>query len=91
MSFSTVSDLQARVLNCLQTILDLESDLKRLTLSESLLEDFENLRELIVRIDDVALKEEEVQRIEAATSQFLLELKVPLALDPGSPFISLLQ
>ncbi len=91
MTFSTLSDLQARVLNCLQTILDLEADLKRLTLSEELLEDFENLRRLIVRIDDVALQEQEVRRIEAATSQFLEELKVPLALDPGAPFLPFLQ
>jgi hypothetical protein len=80
MSFSRVSDLQARVLNCLQTILELELELKQLTLSTSMLKEFEELKDLVARIDDLALKEEEVLRIERATAQFLEELKEPLAL-----------
>jgi len=91
MSFSRVSDLQARVLNCLQTILELESGLKQLTLSSSILKDFEDLKELVARIDDMALKEEEVLRIERATAQFLEELKEPLSLVADTKFLSFLQ
>ena len=91
MSFSRVSDLQARVLNCLQTILELEAELKQLTLSQSILKDFEELKELVARIDDMALKEEEVLRIERATAQFLEELKEPLSLVADTKFLSFLQ
>ncbi|MDD4648399.1 MAG: hypothetical protein PHO79_00010 [Desulfoplanes sp.] len=91
MSFSRVSDLQARVLNCLQTILELELELKQLTLSSSMLKDFEELKDLVARIDDLALKEEEVLRIERATAQFLEELKEPLALVASSKPPSFLQ
>lgn len=91
MSFSRVSDLQARVLNCLQTILELESGLKQLTLSSSILKDFEDLKELVARIDDMALKEEEVLRIERATAQFLEELKEPLSLVADTKSLSFLQ
>lgn len=71
--------LQIRLSNCLQTILDLEPELERLELSDMLLQEYSVLRSFMDNIETVPLEEKDVQRIEEATSNFLAELKEPLA------------
>lgn len=81
------SVLQSRLMNCLETIIELERQLKRLELGHVLLSEFNQLREFMDKIDQVAVNEEDVRRIEAATSHFLQELEGPLGAleeEPGS-------
>ncbi len=76
----TSMHLHMRLKNCLQTILELEPALERLELGHVLLKDYATLRSFIEKLEQVALQEDDVQRIEHATSNFLEELKLPLAL-----------
>lgn len=82
------SSHMARISNCLQTILELEPELEKIELGKSLLEEFTVLKDFLQKIDTVDLSEDDVERVEIATSNFLEELRVPLAkLRPGrSPF-----
>ncbi|SKA71006.1 hypothetical protein [Desulfobaculum bizertense] len=72
--------LQTRLLNCLETIVELEQDLERLQLGHVLLDEFSQLKAFMKRIDQVHVEEEDVRRIERATSNFLEELRAPLQL-----------
>lgn len=81
-----------RITNCLQTILELEPDLRKLELGHSLLDEFEVLKSFLEKIDEVDLSESDVQRIERATSNFLEELREPMAhLTPGRGQVHRLQ
>jgi hypothetical protein len=68
-----------RITNCLQTILELEPELSRLDLDSSLVEEFVYLRQFLEKIDHVDLSEDDVERIETATANFLAELKTPFS------------
>jgi hypothetical protein len=68
-----------RITNCLQTILDLESQLEQLENGHSLLDEFAVLKSFLEKIDEVELSESDVERIETATSNFLRELQEPLS------------
>lgn len=68
-----------RITNCLQTILDLEPELEKLKLGKSLLDEFVFLKQFLEKIDRVDLSEDDVERIEHATANFLDELKTPFA------------
>jgi len=68
-----------RIANCLQTILELEPELRKLELGQTLLDEFEVLKTFLERIDEVELSESDVERIERATSNFLEELREPMA------------
>ncbi|MGL1862613.1 MAG: hypothetical protein OCC46_08835 [Pseudodesulfovibrio sp.] len=68
-----------RITNCLQTILDLESQLEKLEHGNSLLDEFVVLKSFLEKIDKVDLSEADVERIETATANFLKELQVPLS------------
>lgn len=68
-----------RITNCLQTILDLEPQLENLELGEALLEEFNVLKSFLGKIDAVDVAEEDVERIEKATANFLQELEGALA------------
>lgn len=72
-----------RITNCLQTILDLESQLEKLEHGNSLLDEFAVLKSFLEKIDKVELSETDVERIEKATSNFLKELKEPLNRQAG--------
>jgi len=63
----------------LQTILELESQLETLEHGNSLLDEFVVLKSFLEKIDRVDLSEEDVERIEAATANFLRELQGPLS------------
>lgn len=75
---NAASPLHSRLANCLETILELESDLEQLELGHVLLAEFGQLKSFLARLDSVRVDEDDVNRIEAATSHFLEELKVPL-------------
>lgn len=68
-----------RITSCLQAILDLEPELSRLEVGKGLLEEFVFLKSFLEKIDRVEMSEEDVERIERATSIFLDELGGPLA------------
>ena len=72
--------LSARMLNCLQTILDLEPALCRLELGYVLLTEFKVLKEFLREMDNMALDEDDVMRIESATEHFLQEIRTPLSM-----------
>lgn len=72
--------LQSRLMNCLETIIELERDLERLELGHVLLSEFAQLKDFLEKIDQVSVDEEDVRRIEAATSHFLEELRGPLGM-----------
>ena len=78
-------NLQRRLRNCLQTILELEPDIKKLDLGHVLLKEYELLRGFIEKVNDVPLREDDVLRIEKATALFLDELKTPLSFLTETP------
>ncbi|MCA1743621.1 MAG: hypothetical protein ABR542_02655 [Desulfonatronovibrio sp.] len=71
--------LQARLKNCLITIVELEPVLTKLTIHSELLQEFKHLRSVISKVSELELSMEEVSRIESATSMFLNELDIPLS------------
>lgn len=73
-------NLQIRIVNCLQTILDMEQELRRLELGHVLLKEFGVLKSFLSKIEMVQIEEDDVLRIEKATENFLEELRVPLSL-----------
>ena len=79
-STHVASALQYRLMSCLETILDMERDLERIEVGHILLGEFTRIRLFLSMIDRIALEEEDVCRIEAATSNFLEELRAPLGL-----------
>lgn len=82
----------ARISNCLETILELEPQLEKIELGKSLLEEFDVLKDFLQRIDSVSVSEDDVERVEAATANFLEELRGPLAkVRQGRPLAPRLQ
>ncbi len=71
------SSLAARIVNCLQTILELEPMLRRMDSGQVLLSEFKVLKAFLNDMDNIALDEDDVTRIENATECFLQELKTP--------------
>lgn len=74
------SVLTARIMNCLQTILELEPLLRTIDSGHLLLSEFKVLRAFMDDMDSVSLDEDDVARIENATEHFLQELKTPVSL-----------
>jgi len=71
-------NLSARIESCLHTILELEPDLERLQFGHYLLRDFNILKMFLSHVEEIEVQEQDVARIEAATENFLKELKEPL-------------
>ncbi|WP_045222952.1 hypothetical protein [Desulfonatronum thioautotrophicum] len=69
---------KARLMNCLQTILEVESQLHRLRETDALVTELTSLRTLIreLELEQTRLEEMDVQRIELATTIFLQELEI---------------
>jgi thiamine kinase-like enzyme len=80
MMMKNTESLQIRIVNCLQTILELEQELKNLELGHVLIREFDVLKSFLQKIESVQIEEDDVLRIEKATENFLDELKVPLSL-----------
>lgn len=79
---------KARLINCLQTILDLEVELRSIRQAESILKELISLRSIMRDLDfkSVRLEEDDVRRIEGATTAFLHELKLHLQHRDYKPF-----
>lgn len=69
-----MSRLQIRLKNCIQTILELEPDMRASGAGRSFDEDFASLKTFLSRIDSMNLAEEDVQRLEGVTDTLLTEL-----------------
>jgi len=70
--------LSARIINCLQTILELEPLLRSVDSGQLLLSEFKTLKAFLKEMDAITLDEDDVERIETATERFLQELKIPV-------------
>lgn len=66
---------QARLHFCLQTILELEPQLAELELDDQLQTEFRELKELMHKVRRREVQEDEVRRVEEATTVFLEELQ----------------
>lgn len=77
-----MTTLNSRLQNCLVTILELEGALEKTDLGPALQNEFSILKEVVQRLDNVAVEEKDVCRIEAATRRFLAELKESLGNAP---------
>lgn len=73
------SILQARLKNCLLTIVELEPALSRLNIHSELLSEFKQLKDIISKVSQLDISLEEVTRIENATRLLLDELDIPLS------------
>jgi len=78
----SVHRLHMRLHSCLQAILNLEPELKTLQAAEPLLVEFSILKEIYNRLDTLSLQEEDVRRIEEATSNFFEEIKGSISQEP---------
>ncbi|PTN38039.1 hypothetical protein [Desulfonatronum sp. SC1] len=69
---------KARLINCLDTILETESQLRSLREAGSLASEFSSLRSLIrdLKLERISMDEADIKRIELATTFFLQELEV---------------
>jgi hypothetical protein len=70
--------LQHRLLNCLQTIIDLEEELGARDVDINLSQELGTLKRVMLHIDQLEISEIDVQRVEQATTRFLEELSGPL-------------
>ena len=71
-------NLRLRLNNCLETILELEQELEKLDLSRNFIQELELLKGFMDKLSKIQVSEDEVERIESATGNFLKELKLPL-------------
>lgn len=79
--------LQARLKECLQTILDFQGQLEEQHTKPSFTNELTLLRDFVQKIDVLTLSEEEVYRIEVVTENFLSEF----AQTPFHSFFGLVQ
>ena len=72
------SQKKARLLNCLETILEMESQLRSLREAGALMAELSSLRSLIhgLKLERTPVDEADIERIELATTIFLQELGV---------------
>lgn len=77
--------LRCRLMNCLETLLELEPALRRLSRENFLAEEFSVIKSFIEAMEELELDEAEVKRIEGATKIFLEELGGPLKLIVAKP------
>lgn len=85
-------NLVLRLNNCLETILEMEQELEKLDLNNRFVEELEVLKGFMSKMEKIRVSEAEVERIESATDNFLLELRVPLGqVDSSRKMFSRLQ
>ncbi len=73
-----LSLLQRRLKSCLETILDVESDIEHYPLYNSLKSEMEVLKKYLNDVESLELSEEDVLRLEQAATLFLNEIYLPL-------------
>ncbi|MDD4702025.1 MAG: hypothetical protein PHI96_07375 [Desulfovibrio sp.] len=71
-----MSKLQVRLKNCIQTILELEPDMKAGVWGRYFDMELSSLKDYLLQVDQMDLAEEDVKRLENATATFLSELKL---------------
>ena len=71
-----MSTLQIRLKNCIQTILELEPDMKAGVWGRFFDSELTSLKDYLSQVDQMDLAEEDVQRLENATATFLAELRL---------------
>ena len=71
-----MSTLQIRLKNCIQTILDLEPDMRAGIWGRHFDEELSTLKDYLQRVDRMNLAEDDVRRLENATASFLAELRL---------------
>lgn len=71
-----MSKLQVRLKNCIQTILELEPDMKAGVWGRYFDMELSSLKDYLLQVDQMELAEEDVKRLESATATFLAELKL---------------
>ncbi len=64
-----------RLQNCLQTILDLETDANGAYLQKYFGEEFGLLKDYLKQVETLEMEEEDISRLEQATATLLLELQ----------------
>lgn len=69
-----MNTLQARISNCLDTILELQPGLRRLYRT-AFAEDFACLRAYAAKVAAMRAEEEDVERLESMTAAFIQELE----------------
>ena len=70
-----MSTLQLRLKNCLQTILELEPDLRSGRWGRCFDAELRTLRQYLRQVDQMDLAEDDVRRLETATTTLLAELR----------------
>ncbi|MDR2743983.1 MAG: hypothetical protein LBB66_02120 [Desulfovibrio sp.] len=70
-----MSILQFRLKNCIQTILELEPDFDGRLRGRHFNNEISVLKTYLQQVDRMVLAEDDVQRLETATANFLAELK----------------
>ena len=71
-----MSTLQIRLKNCIQTILELEPDMRSGIWGRHFDEELSTLKEYLQQVDHMNLAEDDVQRLENSTASFLAELRL---------------
>ena len=71
-----MSTLQIRLKNCIQTILELEPDMRAGVWGRHFDEELSTLKDYLHQVDQMNLAEEDVTRLEKATATFLAELRL---------------
>lgn len=71
-----MSTLQLRLKNCIQTILELEPDMRAGVWGRHFGEELTTLKGYLRHVDHMDLAEEDVLRLENATATFLAELRL---------------
>ena len=84
----TMTLLNCRLRNCLLTILELEGMLEQTHLGSALQKEFSVLKQVMQHLENVVVEENDICRIEAATSRFLAELKETLEGVPMASIVS---
>ena len=69
-----MSTLQIRLKNCIQTILELEPDMRAGVWGRHFDQELSTLKDYLHQVDQMNLAEEDVTRLEKATATFLAEL-----------------
>ncbi|GHU92007.1 hypothetical protein AGMMS49974_01630 [Deltaproteobacteria bacterium] len=71
-----LSTLQIRLKNCIQTILELETDLSAEFLGSHFNNELTALKNYLQQVDNMMLAEDDVKRLEDATANFLAEIRL---------------
>jgi hypothetical protein len=67
--------LHLRLKSCIQTVVDIHQALDSARLVPDLTQRFAELKDLLLKLDPAAIREEDVARVESATNHLLGELK----------------